>query len=228
MSLGHTPVNQKVYHHILNMVLTQQLVPGSRLDEQALAKQLGVSRTPLREAIGRLSEKGLVEYRPYQGNFVRVFSSDEIRGIYEVRRSLEELAIRSGIARMTPDCLEEIRAILDRLTHSMDTGDIEGVSRADSEFHARIAASSGNQTLIAMLNDLDHQIQVIRSIANQNPEVVRQTALQRPQILAALESRDADEAARLLGEHIAFVAESMLSENPSSPGHEASDLISVR
>jgi DNA-binding GntR family transcriptional regulator len=213
LSLGHIPVNQQVYLHILNMMLSRHLVPGSRLDEQALATEMGVSRTPLREAIGRLVEKGLVEYRPYQGSFVRVFTADEIRGIYQVRRSLEELAIRSAISNMTPQLLQEIRDILDDLELAMNRGDIAAVNRTDRLFHMTIARGSGNPTLIAFLDDLDHQVQIIRSIANQNPEVVQQTALQRPQILAALEERDADTAARLIGEHIDYVCQSVLAEH---------------
>jgi DNA-binding GntR family transcriptional regulator len=212
VSLGHIPVNQQVYLHILNLMLSRRLEPGSRLDEQTLAAEMGVSRTPLREAIGRLVEKGLIEYRPYQGNFVRTFTADEIRGIYQVRRSLEELAVRNATAKMTPELLREIREILGELEAAMDRGDIPGVNQADRLFHAAIARGSGNPTLIAMLNDLDYQIRIIRSLANQNPDVVRQTALQRPQILAALERGDADTAARLLGEHIEYVAQSVLAE----------------
>jgi DNA-binding GntR family transcriptional regulator len=217
VSLGHIPVNQQVYLHILNMMLSRRLVPGSRLDEQTLAAEMGVSRTPLREAIGRLVEKGLVEYRPYQGNFVRVFTAEEIRGLYQVRRSLEELAIRTAIAKMTPELLRTIHVILDDLTAAMERGDIAGVNQADRLFHTTIAHGSANPTLIAILDDLDHQVQIIRSMANQNPEVVHQTALQRPQILAALETGDADTAARLLGEHIEYVAQSVLAEYAASP-----------
>jgi DNA-binding GntR family transcriptional regulator len=206
------PVNQQVYFHILNLILSGTLAPGSRLDEQSLATTMGVSRTPLREAIGRLVEKGLVEYRPYQGNFVRIFTAEEVSGIYQVRRSLEELAIRSATARMTPERLEEIRAILHDLSLAMERGDVDAVGEADRRFHATIARFSGNATLIAFLDDLDHQVQVIRSLANRNPEVVRRTALQRPQILAALEAGDADAAARLLGEHIEFVRQTVVAE----------------
>lgn len=209
--LGHSPVNQQVLQYILDLLLSERLVPGSRLDEQGLAKEMGVSRTPLREAIARLAEKGLIEYRPYQGNFVRIFSPDEIRGIYEVRRSLEELAIRLAVSNMTPELLQEIRAVLDVLASAMDRGDITAVNLADRQFHSLIAHASGNSTLISILDELDLQIELIRSMANQNPEVVLHTSLQRPQILSALETGDADTAARLLGEHIGYVCESVLA-----------------
>lgn len=215
--LGHMPVNQWVYNHILDLILSRSLPPGSRLDEQTLAADMGVSRTPLREVIGRLVEKGLVEYRPYQGNFVRTFTAAEVSGIYEVRRALEELAVRSAVASMTPERLDQIRAILHDITQAMERGDVDAVNEIDGRFHATIASCSGNATLIGYLDDLAHRVKLIRSIANQNPEVVAVTAGQRPQILAALEAGDAAAAARLLGEHIEFVRQAVITEMTAAP-----------
>ena len=208
--LGHQPVNQQVYTQILELIHSRVLAPGSRLDEQSLAAEMGVSRTPLREAIGRLAEKGAVEYRPYQGNFIRTFTTREVRDIYDVRRALEELAIRLTAARMTDEKLATIRAILDDIEAAMARGDVETVNAADRRFHDAIAQFSDNETLIASIEDLSHQVQIIRMMANQNPEVVSRTAMQRAEILAALESRNADEAAYLIGRHIGFVMESVI------------------
>lgn len=194
------------------MIVSWQLPPGTRLDEQGLAAELGVSRTPLREAIGRLVEKGLVEYRPYQGNYVRTFTPKEVSDIYQVRRALEELAIRLTIDKLTSEKLATLRQTLDDIEQAMQRGDMEAVSEADNRFHELIARYSENETLIAQLEALSHQVQLIRMMANQNPEVVARTSLQRPQILAALEARDADLAARLLGEHIEFVRQAAVAE----------------
>jgi DNA-binding GntR family transcriptional regulator len=210
--IGHMPVNQRVYHHMLNMIVSGLIVPGARLDEQMLATEMGVSRTPLREAISRLVEKGLVEYRPYQGNFVRVLSSREVSEIYQVRRALEELAIRLAAEKMTPERLAEARAILDDLGNAMERGDIDGVNEADDRFHLTIARFSENETLIAALDDLENKVAIIRSVANQNPDVLARTAIQRPQILAALESGDANLAAQLLGQHIEYVRQAVVAE----------------
>lgn len=220
--LGHMPVNQRVYHHILKMIVSGTLLPGSRLDEQTLATDLGVSRTPLREAIGRLSEKGLVEYRPYQGNFIRVLSVKEVSDIYQVRRSLEELAIRLATVNMTEERLAEVRSILDDLGAAMQRGDLDGVNEADNRFHTTIAEYSENETLIAALNDLSQRVAIIRSMANQNPDIVARTAIQRPQILAALEAGDADLAAQLLGEHIEFVGRAVVEEQRVGASEAAS------
>lgn len=208
--IGHQPVNQQVYLQILDLINARVLAPGTRLDEQSLAAEMGVSRTPLREAIGRLAEKGVVEYRPYQGNFVRVFSTKEVNDIYDVRRALEELAIRLTASRMTREKLDVIRSILDEIESAMARGDVETVSAADARFHDAIARFSENETLISSLEDLSRQVQIIRAMANQNPEVVSRTAIQRSEVLEALESGDADESARLIGQHIDFVRASVI------------------
>lgn len=209
--LGHLPVNQQVYLHLLDLIMTKGLAPGARLDEQSLAKEMGVSRTPLREAIGRLVEKGLVEHRPYQGNFVRTFTTNEVNDIYQVRRALEELAIRLTTANLTDEKLAEIREILNDIDDAMKRSDVDAINEADARFHTTIAEFSGNQALISSLHDLDNQVQIIRSMANQNPDVVIGTAIQRSQVLSALESRNADLAAQLLGEHIDFVRQSVIA-----------------
>lgn len=229
-ALRHLPVNQQVYNHLHSLIVTRQLAPGTRLDEQALAAEMGVSRTPVREAVGRLVEKGLVEYRPYQGSFVRTLSPQEVSDIYQVRRALEELAIRLTIDKLTPEKLDALREVLDEIGQAMQRGDMAAVSEADGRFHSLIARFSENATLIDQLDALGQQVQLIRVMANENPEVVKRTGLQRPQILAALEARDADLAARLLGEHIEFVRQAAVAEkeaeargeNPEAPGtHES-------
>lgn len=208
--IGHQPVNQQVYQQILELISARVLAPGARLDEQSLAAEMGVSRTPLREAIGRLAEKGVVEYRPYQGNFIRTFTTKEVNDIYHVRRALEELAIRLTAERLTEERLGVIRGILDEIEAAMARGDVETVNAADRRFHDVIAEFSENDALIGAISDLSHQVQIIRMMANQNPEVVSRTAIQRSEILAALEARNGDDAARLIGRHIDFVRASVI------------------
>jgi len=212
-SLGHIPINQMAYLRLLDLILTQKIPRGSRLDEKGLVTEMGISRTPLREAIARLVEKGLVEYRPYQGNFVRDFTREDIQGIYKVRKALEQLAIREAIAHMTPELLEELRQILHSLDDAITQSDIEAIGLEDQRFHSSIIHGSKCSALIDILGDLDDQIQVFRSMANQNSEVLKRTSIQRPQILAAIVADDADTAAQLLGDHIDFVCEFVLAEN---------------
>jgi len=210
--LMHLPLNKRVSKEVRHRIVSGRASPGSRLDEQALAVELGVSRTPLREAIGRRVKEGLVEYRPYQGAFVRTFNAKEVRDLYTVRRSLEETAIRLATARLTTARLATLREILDEINGALERGDLAEYGEADRRFHETIAGYSDNATLIECLDRLDLQVRIVRTLANRNPEIVARTALQRPLVLAALEARDADRAVALMGEHIESVAQAVVAD----------------
>jgi len=200
--LEHYTLNERVYRRIRESVLMGAFMPNSRLDEQSLADEMGVSRTPIREAIGKLTKEGLVEHRPYQGNFIRSFNATQVNDLYEVRKALEALAVRLAVPHLTDMQVEEFGALLDAGQHALDTGDLIAYGTADRQFHGAIARYSGNETLIESLDRLSLQIQIVRTAANHDPAVVRETAHQRTEIVAALRARDAEAAAWLLEEHI--------------------------
>ena len=219
-TIEHAPLNQRTYMQLRAFVLSGAVPMGDRLDENALARQLGVSRTPVREAIGRLVQEGLVEYRPFQGNFVRLITVEQVRELFEVRRSLEGLAASLAVHNMTEETLEEITAILDEVRSALEEGDMEEYSLADSRFHRAIAGYSGNSTLFKLLEQLSAQIQLARVLANRDQSVVQRTAHERPLILAALRDRDADAAARLMEAHIQGVLDALSHQLPVEPTGE--------
>jgi DNA-binding GntR family transcriptional regulator len=221
-AIKHAPLNQRTYLQLRAFVLSGAVPMGRRLDENALAKQLGVSRTPVREAIGKLVQEGLVEYRPFQGNFVRLITVEQVRELFEVRKSLEGLAARLAVGRMTDDGLEAITEILDEVHAALEAGDMDQYAVADSRFHKAIATISGNSTLIEILDQLSAQIQLARVLANRDQTVVQRTAHERPLILEALRNRNADAAGRLLEEHIQGVFDALSHTLPdeSTAGSE--------
>jgi DNA-binding GntR family transcriptional regulator len=200
--INHQPLHQAVFGQLRELVLSGDLAPGEQLNEIAIAGRLNVSRTPLRKAMSQLVAEGLIEENPYRGKFVRTFTASEIHDLYEVRAVLEGHAARLATPRMNASRLETLRGILQDLQGALDAGDLPRYGEADRRFHEAIAAFSENQTLIDSLQRLSAQVQIIRSIANHDPEVVRRTALERPRIVAALEAGDAERAATLLQEHI--------------------------
>ncbi|GLV55761.1 hypothetical protein KDH_26050 [Dictyobacter sp. S3.2.2.5] len=212
----HHTLNRRIYYKVRDLIASGRIPPGAQLDERSLAQDLAVSRTPLREAIATLVEEGLVERRPYRGNFVRMFTAKQVNDLYMVRKVLEGLATRLAVLSLTEEDLHRIRAILDEAQQARDQGDLAAYSTADARFHDTIARLSNNEVLIASLDRLKRQIQIVRLGANQDPQVVARTALERPQILAALEARDADQAARLMEEHIDGVRDSMIALLQSS------------
>ncbi len=212
VAFEHRTLNERVLARIREMIVTGAVGPGTQLDEQSLADQMRISRTPIREAISKLNREGLVEYRPYKGNFVRAFTAKQISDLFEVRIALEGLAIRLAVAKMTDEHLIRLQDILNDVHVALETGNMEQYSTADQQFHQTVAEISGNEALIETLDRLSMQVQIVRSMANRDPDVVERTAHERPHILAALETRDAVLAGRLMEMHIEGVRRSVVAQ----------------
>ena len=210
-TVKHQTLNWHVYNDIVDIILSGKYLPGTRLDEISLAEELGVSRTPLREAIAKLVKDGLVEHQPYRGNFVRSFTAKQAFDLYEVRKGLEVLAVRLAIPRLTENAIERLRLTLRNIDRGLENEDLVAYGLADQDFHDTIAALSGNETLISMLQMVRGQVQLIRSMANQDPSIVEITAMERPEIVDAMVEGDVDAATRLMEEHIGLVQRSMTS-----------------
>jgi DNA-binding GntR family transcriptional regulator len=205
-------LHQRAYETLLHLVASGALPPGAQLDEQALSARLGISRTPIRAAIARLTQEGLVVNLPYRGTFVRRFTTEEIDGLFQVRALLEALAARTAAARMTDEQLAVIRALLDECAAALDAGDQEAFGQADARFHRALADASGNVTLVEMLESLRRRVQVLRDLANNEPGLRERTARERSRILDALARRDGEMAAHLLESHINSVRQTVLRQ----------------
>ena len=205
-------LHQRSYETLLQLIGSGEIPPGAQLDEHQLATRLGISRTPLRAAIARLMQEGLVVNVPYRGAFVRSFTPGEIDGLYQVRAALEALAVSTVAPRITDSELEVIRAILDECEAALEIGDLEAFGQADARFHRALADASGNPTLVEMLDGLRRRVHVLRDLANQEPGLRERTARERVLILDALERRDGRAAARLLKAHIDSVRKTVLSQ----------------
>jgi len=205
-------LHQRGYETLLRLIAEGVLAPGAQLDEQSLATRLGISRTPLRAAIARLAQEGLVTNLPYRGTFVRQFTEEEIDGLYEVRAALESLAARRAAVRHSPFQIETIRALLDECQAALANDDFAAYGEADARFHRALADAAGNPTLVELLDSLRLRVHVLRDLANRDPHLRERAAAERPLILDALERRDGDAAARLLAAHINSVRATVLRQ----------------
>lgn len=204
-SAPHQTLNWHVYNAVIRLISSGRFAPGARLDEQQIAEELGVSRTPLREAISKLVKDGLVEHRPYRGNFVRSFTAKEVFDLYEVRKALESTAVRLAVPNLTEASAGELKKILGEIDIALAASDLEAYGLADKQFHETIARLSGNATLVSVLAHLSGQVQLIRTIANQDPSIVEITAMERPGIVDAMIDGDVERAMFLMEEHIELV-----------------------
>ncbi|MEZ4638025.1 MAG: GntR family transcriptional regulator [Caldilineaceae bacterium] len=204
-------LNQQVYTRLQEMIRSGSFRLGEQLDERTLATDLEVSRTPIREAISQLVREGIVEYRPYRA-FIRKFTVKQVNDLFRAGAALEALAVRLAMPKISQEVDIKLRQILDRVHQALEVNDITAYSDADREFHETLIHLTGNETLIDSLDRLGFKIQMIRTIANRDPHVVERTHQERPRILAALESRDADLAAKLMEEHIDGVRKAVIAQ----------------
>lgn len=218
-------VNEVAFDRLSDLVLSGQIAMGERLDERSLAERIDVSRTPLREAISRLANLGVVEQRTYRGAFVRVFSREQVAELYEIRKVLEGLAARKAATRMTEAELADFGAIIERGTASFKADDTKGFEAADREFHAFIVGVAGSDLLAEHLKNLELRIQLVRHLANLEHDVAAHTVDDRQQVYDAIARQDSTAAEEAMIRHIAVVeAEAMkrLPETAQSadPGSE--------
>lgn len=148
------PLREVVFKTLRQAILLGELEPGERLMEIALAEKLGVSRTPVREAIGRLHEEGLVSLIPRRGAVVASITEKDMRDVLEVRATLEELAVTLACQNMTPDVIEELKLANKNVETAIISKDVVKIVEADVKFHDIIYKVTGNERLIQIINNL--------------------------------------------------------------------------
>jgi DNA-binding GntR family transcriptional regulator len=193
---------ERVHAHLREEILANRLQAGTELQESALAAQLGVSRAPVREAIGRLATEGLVLVRPRRGAVVRELSKEDFLEAYQVREALEAMAARLATFRLAAEEL----ARLEQLTSTMEThaerGEVDEFFEANAAFHAALVDASGNRRLRELYAQLVGQMNRYRRRSLALRGSLHQSVAEHRAILAALAERDPDRAGRLVADHI--------------------------
>ena len=195
-------LKDRTYLVIKRGILDGILEPGDALVEADLADQMGVSKTPVREALLKLELEGFVERVPHTGTFVCGLSLEDIQEIYVVKEELEALAIRLATPRLTPDDVADARVLLTTETQLWERGDItsEELEKYTS-FHHWITMKSGNQRLAAFLHQLDDQALRLRMTLARIPGWVDVSSQDHRNVLEAMARGDAEEAAALIRQH---------------------------
>ncbi|MFS4436676.1 GntR family transcriptional regulator [Paracoccaceae bacterium GXU_MW_L88] len=183
-------------------IVEGRLPPGTRLEELVLAKRFGLSRTPVREALQRLSATGLVELKPRRGTQVLNPSIGRIVEMFEVMAELEAACARLCARRVTPDLVATLKEWLVRCDTAQDAGDVSAYYAANRGFHGAIYAGSGNQFLREQAELLHLQLSPFRRIQLRMPRRMDQSLNEHAQIVAAIESGDEAEADAVLRAHI--------------------------
>lgn len=198
----YLPLRDVVFNTLRQAILKGELAPGERLMEIQLAERLGVSRTPIREAIRKLELEGLVLMIPRKGAEVAKISEKSLRDVLEVRRSLEELAIELACKRMTPADIDELEKKQEEFKDAVAKGQAMEIAETDEAYHDIIYKGTRNDRLIQMINNLREQMYRYR-LEYIKDEATRQTLMEEHEdILDALRRRKAEEAREVMKKHI--------------------------
>jgi DNA-binding GntR family transcriptional regulator len=193
---------QRVHRVVCDEILSNRLPPGTVLNEVALARSLGVSRGPVREAIGRLASEGLVNVRPRRGAVVASLTREEFLEAYQVREALEVMAIRLAVARIDDAGIAELERLTAEMEAYAEREDVDRFFQANAAFHAAIVEASGNQKLRNVYRQVVGQMgrYQMRSLVLRG--TLRRSIQEHRAIVRAVRRRDADRCAHLLSEHI--------------------------
>ena len=198
----YLPLRDVVFKTLRQAILKGELEPGERLMEIQLAERLGVSRTPIREAIRKLELEGLVLMIPRRGAEVAKISEKNLRDVLEVRRSLEELAIDLACQRIQEEELETLREAQKEFAAAIAVGDAMEIAQTDEKFHEIIYSGTGNQKLMQILSNLREQMYRYRLEYIKDANKRQILLVEHEQILKALSLRHVQEARLAVREHI--------------------------
>ena len=198
----YLPLRDVVFNTLRRAILRGELKPGERLMEIQLANKLGVSRTPIREAIRKLELEGLVLMVPRKGAEVAEVTEKNLRDVLEVRCALEDLAVQLACDRIDP---ERMQQLLDAAAHFRDilgTADITELGEADEAFHDVIFQATDNRRLIQLLNNLREQMYRYRIEYLKKKECYPQLLEEHAAIIQAIREHDKAKATEITVQHI--------------------------
>ena len=198
----YLPVRDVVFQTLRQAILRGELKPGERLMEIHLAQKLGVSRTPVREAIHKLELEGLVLMIPRKGAVVAEITLRDLEEVLEVRMALEELAVRSACRRINKEQLAELRELAESFKAALSGEDVSAYVEADVALHDAIYAATGNSRLVQMLSNLREQMYRYRMEYLKDRGAHTRLAMEHEEILTALENRDEAAAVKSMRFHV--------------------------
>ncbi|MEV7519209.1 GntR family transcriptional regulator [Streptomyces sp. NPDC091371] len=196
---------ERVYQHVKQGVLDRRYEGGTLLTEGELAEAVGVSRTPVREALLRLETEGLLKLYPKKGALVLPVSAQEINDVLETRLLVEEFTVRRAVPA-PPGLLDRLAALIEEQRRHAAEGALPAMMAADRAFHAEIVRATGNQILIRLYDQLrDRQLRMGVALLHAHPDRLERTLSEHTEILDALRAGDADTAAAAVRGHIGRV-----------------------
>lgn len=191
-------LKSEVYKIIKNGIINREFLPGTQLKEVDLVRKLGVSRTPIREALNQLSKEGIIEIFPRKGAYVKNCTKEEVIEILLLREVLEGVAARLATPQMSNGLVKKLETLFKEYRkRSID------YAQADEQFHSEIIQASGSARLVGLVNNLTDSLQMLdmRAVSFRYPERIKESLAEHMKIIESFRARDAVMAERLTREH---------------------------
>jgi DNA-binding GntR family transcriptional regulator len=218
-------INYSVYSALRRAIFDGDLQDGDRIVEAEVSRELGISRAPIREALQSLRQAGLVEHEPRRGWFVIGLGPDDMWDIYLIRASIEALAARRIVARMSPQLGRQLQSLIDQMAAAAKGGDPEALAAYDVQFHEQIIQHGGSHQLQRVWHQLHPQDWTIMSVLKLTEVPLAEMAQRHQVVLDALNSGDPGWAEAVIQRHILELAQNFLDlppEQKSAPGTSTS------
>lgn len=192
----------KVYTYLRKEIIANNLKPGSRINYDELSNKLQISKTPLRDAINRLEEDGLIEVKPRSGTFVKNIEMNDVIDVYQVRKALELLALELACERLAKPQIEDMIKEMNQVDEDIIRGEYDSFFSMDRKFHQWIIEWSNNKLLMKAMNGIEARVQRLTVLTTNNNERPKYSNKQHQEILYYMLQRDIENAKKIMICHI--------------------------
>ncbi len=221
LALTRQTTQEAVAERLRKLILSRQLSPGTRLVQDELAEQLGVSRTPIREALHKLAHEGLVTFSSYKGASVAKLSPSDLEELYTIRCALESHAAYLAAQRITPEKLGQLESLVHQMEKAFQQKDFSCLAEAHYQFHANLCAAAKQRRLCELIIQHLDMADLYQRMALSLGRGARDPIIEHREILAALQQRDADTASHLVRTHLQLTATELLGLFQKEQGDQA-------
>jgi len=205
------PLSEEAYDVLRAAILSGRLAPGARLVEADIARQMAISRSPVREAVRKLEREGMVEYKPRRGTVVVGLSRDDVADAYQLRAHLEGYGAGLAATRATDGQLSELELLIERMRGCASASDLPGLVHADVEFHRSLCELSGSRRLVQVWESLNPERWTLLSGLRATELSLEQIAERHCPIVVALRARAPEQATAIIRAHILELAERVVA-----------------
>jgi len=191
-----------IFEKLQQAIYGEKFKSGEKITEKEIAAELGVSRTPVREALYRLASSGLIKMIPHRGFLVSRWSSKEIEDVIELRSALEVFAVRLAIQRISKKEIDELKDLVNKMRKAVSIRDTIKASYLNSLFHDKIIHASKNKELSEVMEPIKNKIYHFRIISISSPNRLKESFEEHEKILNAIINKDSELAQELISQHI--------------------------